>query len=33
MLQLLMPHLGAFLEPRFAAGLDAMVQLAGALRR
>jgi len=33
MLQLLMPHLGAFLEPRFAAGLDAMVRFAGALRR
>jgi flagellar biosynthetic protein FliR len=33
MLQLLMPHLGAFLEPRFALGLDAMLRFAEGLRR
>jgi flagellar biosynthetic protein FliR len=33
MLMLLVPHLGTFLEPRFAAGIDAMLRLAGALRR
>jgi flagellar biosynthetic protein FliR len=31
MLQLLMPHLGAFLEPRFAAGLSSLTQLMRAL--
>ena len=33
MLQLLMPHLAAFLEPRFALGLDAMLRFAEGLRR
>lgn len=33
MLQLLMPHLGAFLEPRFAAGFESMIQFTQALRR
>ncbi len=32
MLQLLMPHLSAFLEPRFAAGLSSLAQLMRALR-
>ena len=32
MLQLLMPHLAVFLEPRFAAGIDAMLRFAAALR-
>lgn len=32
MLQLLMPHLGAFLEPRFAAGFASLTQLMRALR-
>ncbi|MBO9515987.1 MAG: flagellar biosynthetic protein FliR [Variovorax sp.] len=32
MLQLLMPHLGAVLQPRFDAGIEAMVQLVQALR-
>jgi flagellar biosynthetic protein FliR len=33
MLQLLMPHLAAFLEPRFAAGFESMIQFTQALRR
>ncbi|MDM0074597.1 flagellar biosynthetic protein FliR [Variovorax sp. J2P1-59] len=33
MMQLLMPHLGAFLEPRFAAGFESMIQFTQALRR
>ena len=33
MMQLLMPHLGAFLEPRFAAGLSSVLQFTQALRR
>lgn len=33
MLQLLMPHLAAFLEPRFAEGLASMMQFTQALRR
>jgi len=33
MLQLLMPHLGAFLEPRFAEGFESMIRFTQALRR
>lgn len=33
MLELLMPRLGAFLEPRFAAGLAGVTDFVGALRR
>ena len=32
MLELLMPRLGAFLEPRFAAGLAGVADFVGALR-
>jgi flagellar biosynthetic protein FliR len=32
MLELLMPHLGAFLEPRIAAGLSSLAQFTQALR-
>jgi flagellar biosynthetic protein FliR len=32
MLQLLMPHLAGFLEPRFGEGIDLMVRVVGGLR-